>query len=467
MSEMNYRRKVSPLEGMFVRVPYATVTVVARIKGNVTEKMLKDAVSKVQKRHVNLRTRIEEDADHILWFTSEDVKEIPMEVVTRKSEDHWIEVYQEASKIPFDFNERPAIRLVLVQSSTESELVILCNHTICDGMSLAYLARDLMDHLGNPDLEVEVLPDPVPINSDNIPQDVTINRIVKFIIDRMNKNWEKEKINFDQEDYKNINDAFWENFKYQMISIELSEKETTSLVELCRSEGVTVNSAITAAFAGASSIIQDKNAYEPSIAVAGSMRNRIPKEPASGAMGYYAGSILFKFNYDLKSGFWENTRKLNQKVKPLYTNKNLFKEPLLWCHLESGILESMCFKIVGKLVPSDSTRYEKLSTFSKRKDVISDVVKRGGLDSFDKTLIGTAITNLTRFDFPRKYGSLELDRLIFKAGGAFPLANVNLLVGAVTCSGKLSIIIEYEEGTVDTATAAKIKEKAMEFLLSN
>ena len=42
---------------------------------------------------------------------------------------------------------------------------------------------------------------------------------------------------------------------------------------------------------------------------------------------------------------------------------------------------------------------------------------------------------------------------------------VNLLLGAVTCSGKLSLVVEYAEEAVDTATMERIKDKAMEFLL--
>jgi len=79
--------------------------------------------------------------------------------------------------------------------------------------------------------------------------------------------------------------------------------------------------------------------------------------------------------------------------------------------------------------------------------------------------MGTAVTSLTRMDFPRKYGALELDRLIMHPGGAFPLANVGLVLGAVTCAGKLSLVIEYAEQAVDTRTMETIKDKAMEFLL--
>lgn len=180
------------------------------------------------------RVRIKEDNDHDPWFTSVGVKEIPVDIVPRKSDDHWIKVFSEACQIPFEFDARPAIRFILVQSPIKSELIILCHHIICDGMSLAYLARDLMVHLGDPTREVEVLPDQVPIDRDNIPKEVSFNAIVRFFINRINKKWEKDKIYFDQEDYRNLNEAYWMNFKHQMFSIELSETQTSALVDRCR-----------------------------------------------------------------------------------------------------------------------------------------------------------------------------------------------------------------------------------------
>ena len=87
------------------------------------------------------------------------------------------------------------------------------------------------------------------------------------------------------------------------------------------------------------------------------------------------------------------------------------------------------------------------------------------MDSLNQIFMGTAITNFTRMDFPSKYGQLELDRLIMNPGSAFPLANINLILGVVTCAGKLSLVIEYAEETIDTTTMKKIKDKAMKTLL--
>ena len=301
-----YERKITPNERIFSRSPSAIVAVVARIKGNISESMLINAVSKVQQRHPNLRVRIKQDNDHNPWFTSEGVKEIPVEIVPRDSGDHWIKVYKEACQVPFEFDARPAIRFILVQSPAISELIILCHHIICDGLSLAYLARDLMVHLGDPTREVDVLPDPVPIDRDNIPKEVSLNAIVRFLINRINKKWEKDKIYFDQEDYRNLNEAYWMNYNHQMLSVELSEAQTSALVERCRQEDVTVNTALTTAFVGAQYSVQRDQPYLSSIGVAGSLRDRLQR-PVGEVMGFYAGLVTLKCKYNRRISFWENT----------------------------------------------------------------------------------------------------------------------------------------------------------------
>ena len=460
-----YERKITPIERLFTRSPFSIVTMVARIKGNVSENMLIRAVSKVQQRHTNLRVRIREDHDHVPWFTSQGVGEIPVEIVQRESDDHWIKVHQEASKIPFEFEERPAIRFILVHSPTISELIILCHHILCDGLSLAYLARDIMVHLGDPTREVEGLPDPLPVDLNNIPNDVSQSGLIKYFINRINRKWEADKIYFDQEDYRNLNEAYWNNFHHIMISIELSETQTTALVDRCRVEMVTVNTALTTAFVGAQVFVQGDQPFHSSIAVAGNVRDRLPS-PAGETMGFYAGVVMPNIKYDGRKSFWENARKFHKKIKPLFTNKNLFKDFLSWLYLEPAILEAINFKKLGGLVPAHFSRHQKLSAFSQKDDVVLAVLKRDKMESLDWKIMGTAVTNLTRMDFPRKYGSLELDRLIMHPGGAFPLANVNLVLGAVTCAGKLSLVVEYAEESVDTRTMENIKDKALEYLLN-
>jgi hypothetical protein len=452
------------MERLFSRSPYSIVTLVARIRGTVSESMLRDAVAKARRRHTHLRVRIVDDDDGNPCFTSEGAGALPVEVVPRQSADQWIKVVRETCKVPFQFDAHPPIRFILVQSPDASELVILCHHIICDGLSLAYLARDLLAYLGDPDRAVERLPDPEPITRDTMPEDLSLNPVVRFLIRRMNRRWETEKVVFDHEDYRDLNAAYWMYFDHKMLSLELSEAQTSDIVDRCRSEGVTVNSALTAAFVGAQTVVQGRRPHHASIGVAASLRDRL-RRPVSGAMGFYAAVVTLTCRYQSHRGFWDNARRFHRRVRPLLTNEKLFQDPLTWSYLEPSILESIHFKKVGGLVLEHFPRYQKLSAFCDRDDIVLRLLKRDKMDSLDQIALGTAVTNLTRLDFPRAYGALELDRLIMKPGGAFPLANVNLLLGAVTCAGKLSLMAEFVEENLSVSTMEEIGNRALEWLL--
>lgn len=459
-----HERKATPAERFFTRSPFSIVTMVARIKGYVSAEMLKHAVAQVQKRHALLHVRLKDDQGHTPWFTSAGVQEIPIQIVPRKSEHDWIKIHAAASRIPYEFDTRPAIRFILVQSPDVSELIILCHHIICDGISLAYLARDLMVYLGDPARQVQALPAPVPMTLNNLPDDVSQSWLAKWLIKRMNRKWAQDSVFFDQQDYETLTQAYWDHYNHAILAIELSETETSTLVARCRKENVTVNSALTAAFAGAQGLVEGERPYHAKIVVAANLRDRIPNPPGEG-MGMYAGGVELKFKYNHQKSFWENARRFHKTIRPKFTNKDLFGDVLNWLYLDPTLLEAMNFKKLGRLVPLDSARYEKLSAFSRQKDVVMRILERDNLASLETRHWGTAVTNLGRLEFPRTYGALELDRLIMQPGGGIPLSNVNMVLGAVTCSGKLSLIVEYAEQAVDSGTMESIKDQALEYLL--
>ncbi len=460
-----YERRLTAAERWLLWSPYAIVSMVARIKGVINSYDLREVITKVHQRHTLLRVRLRVDENHVPWFTSENVQEIPVEVLPRKSEKDWIEVINNSSKIPFNFEKHSPIRFVLVYSPAISELIIMCHHIICDGLSLAYLARDMLEYMGDPTRSVEILPYPMPLDLASLPKDIRLSGLVKTVITKISRKWKATEVHFDQKDYEELTRAYWQHFQHQVISVELSEDLTSQLVSKCRIEKVTVNTALTAAFVAAQVKEQGEKSFHTAIMIASSVRDRL-LPPAGESMGYYAGGVTLKYKYNQKMSFWENARKLHQKLESLYSNKILFNEPLTWSYLDPAILESLNFKMLGSLVSPDSPRHEKLSSFGQRDDVVSSILKRQGMSSLKKQFLSTAVTNLTRLDFPRKYGALELDRFIINPGGGFPLAMVNLVIGAVTCAGKLSLLLEHEENTFDSGTIGRIKERALALLFN-
>ena len=460
-------RELTSIEQLFAYSPFSIVAVIARLKGKISEDSVKNAISRVKKKHPVLQCRIVNNGIGSFRFEPEEEgTEVLFESIQRNSGQKWINVIEEKSKVPFDFEKQSPIRFILLRSPEVSELIILCHHIICDGLSLSFLTRDLLSAIGDPDMVFEPISEAKPISFENIPSDVSINSFVKYMINRINKKWEKQKVLFNQEDYYALNQAYWSEFDHKTKCIELSESETTELVRRCKENNVTVNSALTAAFVGAQDVVQGHHPSHSSVGIAADLRSRLPFDPGEN-LGFYAGVSRLKIRYNLKKGFWDNARQFHKKIKPNYTNKLLFTEFLSWLHLTPSIITAVNFKKLGGLTNLENASGETLRLFSETKDVVKSILKRDKMDSFTHKLIGTAITNLTKLDFPETYGDLELDRLIIHPGGAFPLSNVNVVIGAVTCSGKLTLVFEYEGNTLSSDKVDKINEKAMRFLNVN
>lgn len=466
MTTATYRRQATAMERLFTRSPFSVVTMVARVKGDVTEEALAAAVAKIQQRHTNLRVRLVDDDHHNPWLTTEGAGSIAIEVIARESAEQWTRVVRDAGKVPFDFDQRPPVRFVLVRSGVVSELIVICHHILCDGMSLAYVLRDLLEHLGDPTREVAVLPDPIPITPATMPNEVSLNPIVRYAIRRINRKWDADPVYFDQQDYGLLTEAYWQTYDHQLTAIELSQAETTELVERCRREQVTVNTALTAAFATAESIVLGDRQYEPKLGVAADLRSRL-RPPVGEVMGFYAGVATHSYKHNSNAGFWDNARTLHETLPGGYADEALFKEPLTWSLLSPAILDAMNFKKLGGLVPQEAPGSAKLRDFSQRNDVVRGILKRDKMESPDHVFMGTAITNLARLDFPTTYGPLELERMIMKPGGAFPLASVNLVVGVATAAGRLSLALEYVKNNIDSETIGPIIETALDFLMDN
>jgi hypothetical protein len=172
------------------------------------------------------------------------------------------------------------------------------------------------------------------------------------------------------------------------------------------------------------------------------------------------------YKYNPKIGFWDNVRKYHKKIGTKISNKKAFGMLPSYLAMDSNIYEALNFKKLGGFVKPEFPNYQKLIDFSKREDVVVRLLQRAKIETLDAKLLGPAITNLGRLDFPVKYGDLELDRLIMQPGGAFPLVHVDMVIGVVTCAEKLSLVIEYAEEADNTERMKKIKTEAMDLLLN-
>ena len=453
-----YKRKLQGHERRHLYAPNSIIPIVIKIKGNIDKNNLKTAIEKVQERHVLLRSRIEIDNSNTAWYTTEGTDEIPIKIIDRISDEQWITVCKNESKIPFDFHKRPPIRFILLSSKTKSDIILFCHHMFSDGMSVANLANDVLMIIGNPEKKLKNLPPPPVINRENIPSEISDNILVQNIINRINKKWKNEAIIFNRNDYLSIFNAYWKRYSHTIQVIELSEEQTESIVNRCRLEHVTVNSFIFATYLKTEYNV--KNYIKPKKQKAGvavDVRNHL-KTPVGDSFGFFAAGFIDNYKFINHIDFWDFTRLIYKKILKKLSKKKFFINLLRAGRLEPSIHDALIVKTYGNLVDQDDERYNKLSLFAQKKNSISSMAKKFGAMHFS-----FAVTNLGRLDFPRFYGDFELDRML-----AFPPTGptIETTIFVMTVCGKLSVIMSYVEDEVDAKIMKKLREKFEENLLS-
>jgi len=247
-----YIRKVSNLERILLWHPNCNVSMVARIKGDVSVERFHSAIEVIRQMHPIVGTKIVFDDEYNAWFSTDNVPKPSFKTVTRISDTQWFEELQIEVQTPFNLQTGPLIKFVLVHSKEVSDLVIICNHSICDGMALVYLVRDLLICYTNPEEEIKTLFPPY--NDEFLPDNRSfslssvLTRLVKY---HANRQWEKSPYYFDYEDYFTLQTAYWEKNAFGSVLLELNTDKTNELSKRCKENGVTIGSAVTTAFIAA------------------------------------------------------------------------------------------------------------------------------------------------------------------------------------------------------------------------
>jgi hypothetical protein len=137
---------------------------VAKLQGQLSVDRLSEVLEQVQQRHPLLRVRIATDALGQPKFVETD-DEIPLRLVARTDDRQWQTELEVELARTLDWQVAPLLRVVLVQSGNESELMIICHHTIADGRSGIYLMRDILQGLCGKKFERSELADAISLES--------------------------------------------------------------------------------------------------------------------------------------------------------------------------------------------------------------------------------------------------------------------------------------------------------------
>ncbi|MBY8986479.1 MAG: hypothetical protein KGD65_15510 [Candidatus Lokiarchaeota archaeon] len=453
------KRKLNQRERVHSKAPNSNISMIATILGNVSIDELKKVIKKMQQRHPILNTRLQAK-EKALYLTTNDNLEIPLKIVKRTSDDQWREEIIQQHKIPFEMEQGPLIRFILLHSPEVSDLIIFSQHTICDGMSLAYLARDFMTYLGNPTKELVFLPPAPLVNNDNIPSDIKPSLLLRILGKTINKKWEKNEFLFDYDDFYALHEAYYENYSYKAHLYELSNDDTEALIIACRKNGVTVNTALIIAFTIAQNQLNPNSPkYLQNLGFAVNLRDLL-KNPVAEQFGFFAGGLQLKFKYSDKETFWKAAKKFYNKATPSEARKQALVGTLNAFLLSPTLYNAQIFAAFGHLIPTSSQSYDKIQAFIKeKKNIVNKMVKKKLSKGF---AMAQLMTNLGKTGFPEKYGNLTLKNLILMPSCS---PYTELILGVVTHGGTLSITLNHMEESISSEKILKIKDKANQILM--
>ena len=224
-----------------------------------------------------------------------------------------------------------------------------------------------------------------------------------------------------------------------MIAWNLNPEFTQALSDRCRTEKVTVNTALWTAFLAAQHDIQpDRLKYREHSALAVDTRDKL-KAPAGEAFGFYASSLTVDLPYFPPKPFWDNAREVHAIINNELSKTNLFRM-LTANMMDPTLIDSLYFNKYGLL---NETLPQKL-------------LRKMG---WHKITYGYALTNVGRFDIPTTYGPLQLETVF---GPAVYSDVEEKVVGVITVGGKLSCIMACNEAVV--GDCEPLKQSAMEHL---
>jgi NRPS condensation-like uncharacterized protein len=434
--EMNgFNRKLG-VERPMLMLPL-NVVMMGRVNGNVNPETIVSSIKEMQKKHVLLSVRVELTRERDAWFSSSNVSDLDVQIIPRQNIKQWEQLAKKQCEQSFEVDKGPLIRFSVLHDNEGFDLILCAHHVICDGISMNYLIRDILENIvlpSNKKNSVKIKP-PI-IQPETVPNPPSFGFVSQLVFGLINRIWKKKNIQLTVDSLMKMHTAYWmKNQGINLISWELTSEETLGLVGRCREEQVTVNTAIWTAFLIAQYELQgNRQAFRNQAGMAVSIRDKMRIDVGE-AFGFYASSLttMLKVNQDLP--FWDKAREIQKKIKASLRKTNPFRM-LISNEIDSGLIDSLYFDKYGIIDIKISKKFLR-----KMK--------------WDKLNYGFSITNVGKVDIPKTYNGLELDCVY----GPVVYSDVNeKTVGITTAGNKLTFVLTHNKDNVNVETVNKIKD---------
>ena len=407
----------------------SSVIMTSRIRGPLTEAILKQALLFAQHRHPCLNYRIVGTLNHMSLET-EGASKIPLRVVRRAHSDQWQSIVSEEANKAID-SSQALMRATLFYPENEtsiSYLITIVHHGVIDGLSNVQLHQDILTYCqkiaSGESIEVSSLPVLPPIE-DLMPESVkgfrgNLNKLSFVLRLGLKHLWYRPKALKPEKRLPPL-----EQCRSEFVHRQLDEKFTQNLVDSCKHEKVSTNNALCAAmmFSVARKIqpnAQDSMSmmFANTISLRKSLEQIISKEHVA----MLSSSIMFNLLLKPNTSFWELAREVRKQ----------FQYELMG--IDAFVQLSMASKAMAK-------------TYIKNPNQVMNFA---------------ALSGSLQANIPESYGDFELEEINMTC--ASTVYGSAFCAGAITFRKKLSLNFFYSESSISRDTIVSLADSVIFYL---
>ncbi|NJP20537.1 MAG: hypothetical protein HC763_17760 [Hydrococcus sp. CRU_1_1] len=391
------------------RVQPIHFTLTAQIQGEFSSEQLKHALMQVQQRHPLLRVGIALDETEQPWFVEEEAN-IPLRILRRQSEEHWQREVETEISTPFNWNQAPLIRAVLLHSLEISELIVVCHHAIADGISGAYLIRDILLALAVPSVILQPLPMP--------------RSLEELMLGKADATLPDCPVALQTSDFKPPETSSLS----RLLAGSLTPETTSRLISRCRQEQTSVHAAICAAFLLA--IVRQSDSKQEQtlkcLTPINLQKRFISVTDAQFSLCLTAAMTLHALTPD--TNVWAVARSVKQQLNPAMETEQVM------------------------------TAIQQLQAWMSENPSATEVWQ-GFIEQYGCDIV---VTNLGRLAIPQQFGQLHL-RGIY-GPSVMPSRDDGRLLGVATVGERLCFTLSYPESILSPEAATQLQQEAMQLL---
>ena len=429
-------------ERLSLRSPNCNICYKAIISRTIEKDEFMRAVGLLCERHPKLIATIEIDENNDAWYIP-GAGSVGVEFFGAGDGMDWMKWFEITDGAPFDYRNGPLVKIGVISDTVKTNIIIIGNHLLGDGLSYLNLTKDLLLAL---DGRLDATPQ-LPYEGNRFRAKMKPGILLKLYVKSLNKAWrDSDRKRLSEDEYKTFFYEYRKKYPPKMRFASIKEPELSILLSACKKAKITVNEAVAAALSAA---IQENNkesypGYNDKpirLSIAVNIRNDLIN-PDANYMANYATSISMKINYNHKRRFIVNALSIGRLLRKNLNNPKTRYLPILFIHtLDPDFLESAPYAAYGDY---DNAASKKLAAAIGEKVV-------------DK---GFGLTNLGKQDIG-SFNSFILEDFIL-IPCAYPAHIMNISV--MTVNGRLDFCYRYSDTDISDARVGQISAKTIEYL---